>query len=255
MSLDLFKLDGRVAMVTGSSQGLGLALAQGLAAAGARVVLNGRDAGRLETAAQGLRAAGYEPQLAAFDVTDQAAVTSAVARIEADVGPIDILVNNAGIQRRMPLEELPEDVWRSVLSTNLDSVFFVSQAVGRGMIARRRGSIINICSLMSELGRATIVPYTAAKGGVRMFTRGLATEWGKHGVRVNGIGPGYFATELNAALVSDANFSSWVEARTPMARWGKVDELVGAAIYLASDAASFVTGHIIYVDGGMSVCV
>lgn len=255
MSLDLFKLDGRVSLVTGSSQGIGFALAKGLAGAGAKVVLNGRDAGRLETAAAKLRAEGHAPHQSVFDVTDKAAVAAAIGEIEADVGPIDILINNAGIQRRMPLEDFPEEHWREVLSTNLDSVFLVSQAVGRRMIARKRGSIVNICSLMSELGRATIVPYTASKGAVRMFTRGLATEWGKHGVRVNGIGPGYFATEMNTALVNDQKFSSWVEGRTPMARWGKVDELVGAAIYLSSDAASFVTGHIIYVDGGMSVCV
>jgi gluconate 5-dehydrogenase len=255
MSLDLFKLDGRVALVTGSSQGIGLALARGLAAAGATVVLNGRSAYKLATAEGKLRAEGCKVHVAAFDVTDKLAVTAAVARIEAEVGPIDILVNNAGIQRRMPLEDFPEADWREVLSTNLDSVFLVSQAVGRGMITRKRGAIVNICSLMSELGRATVVPYTASKGAVRMFTRGLATEWGRHGVRVNGIGPGYFATEMNTALVNDAKFSSWVEGRTPMARWGKVDELVGAAVYLASDAASFVTGHIIYVDGGMSVCV
>jgi gluconate 5-dehydrogenase len=255
MSLELFKLDRRVALITGSSQGIGLALAKGLAGAGARVVLNGRDAQRLDKAADAMRAAGHDPGIAVFDVTDKDSVTKGVAQIEAEIGPVDILVNNAGIQRRMPLEDFPEEDWREVLSTNLDSVFLVSQAVGRGMIARKRGSIVNICSLMSELGRATIVPYTASKGAVRMFTRGLATEWGKHGVRVNGIGPGYFATEMNAALVNDAKFSGWVESRTPMARWGKVDELVGAAIYLASDAASFVTGHIIYVDGGMSVCV
>ena len=255
MSLDLFKLNGRVALVTGYSQGIGFALAKGLAGAGAKVVLNGRDAGRLEKAADQLRAAGHNPHTVVFDVTDKAAVTAAVDRIEADIGPIDILINNAGIQKRMPLEDFPEDAWREVLSTNLDSVFLVSQAVGRHMIVRKRGSIVNICSLMSELGRATIVPYTASKGAVRMFTRGLATEWGRHGVRVNGIGPGYFATEMNTALVDDAKFSGWVEGRTPMARWGKVDELIGAAIYLSSDAASFTTGHIIYVDGGMSVCV
>ncbi len=255
MSLDLFKLDGRVALVSGASQGIGFALAKGLAAAGAKVVLNGRDQGRLDAAAASLRAAGHAPHLAAFDVTDRVAVGSAVARIEAEVGPIDILVNNAGVQRRMPLEDVSEETWREVIGTNLDAVFFVAQAVGKRMIERKRGSIINICSLMSELGRATIVPYTASKGAVRMFTRGLATEWGKHGVRVNGIGPGYFATEMNTALVNDPKFSGWVEGRTPMARWGKVDELVGAAVYLASDASSFVTGHIIYVDGGMSVSV
>lgn len=218
-------------------------------------MLNGLDQGRLEAAGSVLRATGHTPHLAVFDVTDRAAVGEAVRRIEAEVGPIDILVNNAGVQRRMPLEDVSEETWREVLGTNLDAVFFVAQAVGKAMIARKRGSIVNICSLMSELGRATIVPYTASKGAVRMFTRGLATEWGRHGVRVNGIGPGYFATEMNTALVNDPNFSGWVEGRTPMARWGRVDELVGAAVYLASDASSFVTGHILYVDGGMLACV
>ncbi len=255
MSLDLFKLDGRVALVTGAGRGIGRALAGGLAAAGATVVLNGRNERTLGTAAAEIAASGGKTAIGVFDVTDRAAVAAGIEKIETEVGPIDILVNNAGVQRRQPLEDFPEETWREVMATNLDAVFFVAQAVGRGMIVRRRGSIINICSLMSELGRKTIVPYTASKGAVKMFTKGLATEWGPHGVRVNGIGPGYFATEMNTALVEDKTFSGWVEGRTPLARWGRVDELVGAAVYLASDASSFVTGHVLYVDGGMSACV
>ena len=250
--LDLFKLDGRVALVTGSSAGIGEGLARGLASAGATVVINGRTAGKVAGIAQSIRDAGGASAEAVFDVTDAKAAAAGVARIEAEVGPIAILVNNAGIQRRGPLEDMPEETWREVLSTNLDSVFYVSKAVARHMITRQRGSIINICSVMSELGRATVVPYTAAKGGVKMLTKGMAVDWGKHGIRVNGIGPGYFKTELNAALVADEKFSAWIAGRAPLGRWGNVDELVGAAVYLASDAASFVTGHVLYVDGGMT---
>jgi gluconate 5-dehydrogenase len=252
---DLFRLDGRRALVTGSTQGLGLAMARGLAAAGATVVVNGRQADKAAAAAQEMSAAGLRATASAFDVTDPAAVTAAVDAIEGSAGPIDILINNAGIQRRAPLETFSDDDWRAVMATNLDSVFHVSRAVGRHMITRRRGAIVNTCSVMSELGRPTIVPYTASKGAVKMMTRGLATEWGRHGIRVNGIGPGYFATDMNAALVADAKFSGWVESRTPLGRWGRVEELVGAVVFLSSDAASFVTGQIIYVDGGMTSSV
>jgi gluconate 5-dehydrogenase len=255
MSLDRFKLDGRRALVTGSGQGIGLAIAGGLAGAGAEVVLNGRDAAKLEAAAARLEAAGAKVRTAPFDVTDPKAAAAAIARIEREAGGIDILVNNAGIQRRMPLAEFPEETWREVIATNLDSLFYVSKRVVKGMIERKRGSIINICSVMSEIGRPTVVPYTAAKGGAKMLTKGMAVEWGKHGIRVNGIGPGYFATELNQALIADKKFSAWVEGRTPLGRWGELDELVGAAIFLASDAASYVTGHILYVDGGMTAAV
>lgn len=250
--LDRFKLDGRVALITGSSAGIGEGLARGLAAAGATVVINGRTAGKVATVAKSIREAGHKALESVFDVTDGTSVPAAIAKIEAEAGPIAILINNAGIQRRGPLEDMPDDTWREVLSTNLDSVFYVSKAVAKHMIPRQRGSIINICSVMSELGRPTVVPYTAAKGGVKMLTKGMAIDFGKHGIRVNGIGPGYFKTELNAALVADEKFSTWIAGRAPLGRWGDVDELVGAAIYLASDAASFVTGHILYVDGGMT---
>ena len=255
MSLDRFKLDGRCALVTGSSQGIGNAIARGLAEAGATVVLNGRDAAKLDRALAAMRDAGLKAQARPFDVTQPAEVTAAVDSIEQEIGPIDILVNNAGINRRMPTEGFPDDTWREVIATNLDSAFFMARAVGRHMIRRKRGSIINICSVMSELGRPTIVPYAASKGGVKMLTKGLAADWGKHGIRVNGIGPGYFKTPLNAPLIKDAAFSAWVAGRTPLGRWGEVDELIGAAVFLASDASSFVTGHILYVDGGMTAAV
>ena len=250
--LDRFKLDGRIALITGSSAGIGEALARGLAAAGATVVINGRTQATVAKVAGSIRSGGLRAAECVFDVTDPGAAAAGVKRIEAEIGPIDILVNNAGIQRRAPLHEIADETWREVIATNLDSLFYVSKAVAGRMIPRKRGSIINICSVMSELGRATVVPYTAAKGGVKMLTKGMAVDWGRHGIRVNGIGPGYFKTELNAALVADEKFSAWIAGRAPLGRWGDVEELVGAAIYLASDAASFVTGHILYVDGGMT---
>jgi gluconate 5-dehydrogenase len=254
MSLQLFDLRGRRALVTGSSQGIGFSLAQGLAAAGAAVVLNGRDLARLdaavaELAAHGLRVSGH-----GFDVTEPAAVEAAIARIEAD-GPLDILVNNAGIQRRMPLEDFPVETWREVMRTNLDSVFYVGQAVARRMIPRRRGKIINIASLMSEASRYSIAPYTASKGAVKNLTKGMCTDWARHNIQVNAIGPGYFETPLNKALVEDPKFNAWLEARTPAGRWGKVEELQGACIFLASSASDFVNGQIIYVDGGVLATV
>jgi gluconate 5-dehydrogenase len=251
----LFGLDGRIALVTGSSGGIGAALAGGLAGAGARVVINGRNADKVAGIVDRIKIDGGKAHGAVFDVTDSAAVRAGVAKIEAEIGPIDILVNNAGIQRRAPLEDFPEDTWRELMKANLDSVFFVGQAVARAMIPRKRGRIINICSVQSELGRPGIAPYTASKGAVKMLTKGMAIDWGKHGIRVNGLGPGYFRTELNKALVKDEKFSAWLAGRTPLGRWGEVDELVGAAIYLASDASSFVNGHILYVDGGITASI
>jgi gluconate 5-dehydrogenase len=248
----LFGLRGRVALVTGSSAGIGRALAVGLAEAGAHVVINGRSADKVETVVSQIRAAGGKADGAVFDVTEGEGVRAHVARIEAELGPIEILVNNAGIQRRMPLEDFPEETWRELMSTNLDSIFLVGQAVARAMIPRRQGRIINICSVQSELARPSIAPYTASKGAVKMLTKGMATDWGKYGIRVNGIGPGYFRTPLNKVLVEDEKFSAWLTARTPLGRWGDVEELVGAAIFLASDASSFVNGHVLYVDGGIT---
>ncbi len=248
----LFDLSGRIALVTGSSAGIGCALASGLGRAGAQVVLNGRRPEKVADAARKLRDEGALVFEMAFDVTDRAAVMAAVEEIEVDVGPIDILINNAGMQRRGPLEDYPEEAWHQLMTTNVDSVFYVSQAVARRMIPRGRGKIINICSVQSELGRPSIAPYAATKGAVKMLTKGMAIDWGKHGLQVNGIGPGYFKTELNQALVDDKAFSDWLIARTPSRRWGELEDLIGAAVFLASDAANFVNGQILYVDGGVT---
>ena len=250
--LESFSLAGRIALVTGSSAGIGLALARGLASAGAEVVLNARSMDKLDLAAAALRAEGAKVHVAAFDVTDKRAVMQAIDRIERDIGPIGILVNNAGMQRRAPLEDFDEATWHTLMKTNVDSVFFVGQAVARHMIGRKRGKIINICSVQSELGRPNIAPYTASKGAVKMLTKGMAIDWGQHGIQVNGLGPGYFKTELTQALVDNQEFSAWLVGRTPSRRWGDVEDLVGAAVFLASDASSFVNGHILYVDGGVT---
>lgn len=247
MSLKLFDLTGKRALVTGSSQGIGLSLAEGLAMAGADVVLNGRSADKVNAAVASVDgAAGY-----AFDITDSTAVADGIAAIERDLGPIDILVNNAGIQRRRPLETFPIEDWRELMRTNVEGMFIVSQAVARGMIDRGRGKIINIASLQSEAARYSIAPYTASKGAVKNLTKGMCTDWAKHGLQVNAIGPGYFETPLNQALIDDPKFDAWLKGRTPAGRWGKVEELRGACIFLASDAASFVNGQILYVDGGV----
>lgn len=251
--LERFRLDGRLALVTGSSAGIGLALARALAQAGAAVVLNGRDPARLQAAAGQLRSEGLEAvHVAAFDVSDPAAVTRAVDALVAAHGAPHILVNNAGMQRRGPLQDYAAEDWQLLLRTNLDSAFHVGQAVARHMIARGSGRIINICSVQSEIGRPGIAPYMASKGALKMLTKGMAIDWGPLGLQVNGIGPGYFKTELNAALVADAKFSDWLVCRTPARRWGEVEELGGAAVFLASDAASFMNGHILYVDGGIT---
>jgi gluconate 5-dehydrogenase len=244
----LFDLTGRRALITGSSQGIGFALAQGLAAAGAQVVLNGRDTGKLAAAAAQIAGA----DVLAFDATDHAAVRAAVDGFEGAGKPIDILVNNAGMQHRSPLEDFPADAFERLLQTNIASVFHVGQAVARHMITRGHGRIINIASVQTALARPGIAPYTATKGAVGNLTKGMATDWAKHGLNCNAIAPGYFDTPLNAALVADPAFSAWLEKRTPAGRWGKVEELQGACIFLASDAASFVNGHILYVDGGIT---
>jgi gluconate 5-dehydrogenase len=250
--LDEFGLHGRLALVTGSSAGIGHALARGLAGAGATVVLNGRDAGKLEHAAATMRSEGASVHAVPFDVTSAEATRAAVARIEAEIGAIDILVNNAGVQRRAPFDEFPEAQWHEIMRTNVDSMFFVGQAVARHMIPRRRGKIVNICSVQSELGRPSIAPYAASKGAVKMLTKGMAIDLGPHGIQVNGLGPGYFKTELTKALVDNEEFSKWLIGRTPSRRWGDVEDLMGAAVFLASDAARFVNGHILYVDGGVT---
>ena len=255
MSLSLFSLQGKVALVTGSGQGIGLAIAEGLSQAGAHVVLNGRDRGKLEAAQKVIAAAGRKVSIAAFDVTDQAAVEAGVAAVEAEAGPIDILINNAGMQKRGAFTEFPAEDWHQVMATNLHSVFYVTQAVTKRMVPRKRGKIVNIGSVMSELGRPTIVPYTASKGAVKLMTRGLAAELGKHNIQINAIGPGYFATEINKALLADEAFTAWVASRTPAGRWGETKELVGAAIFLSSAASDYVNGHLLMVDGGMTAVV
>jgi gluconate 5-dehydrogenase len=255
MTHPLFDLTGRTALITGSSQGIGLSIAEGLASAGATVVLNGRDAGKLEAAAADLAAKGYAARLLAFDVTDHAASRAAIDGLEASGVALDIVVNNAGIQHRAPLEDFPLDKWELLFATNVTSAFNVGQAAARHMIGRGRGRIINVASVQAALARATIAPYTATKGAVVNLTKGMATDWGPKGLNVNGIAPGYFDTPLNAALVANPEFTGWIARRTPSGRWGQLPELQGAAIFLASDAASFVNGHTIYVDGGMTACL
>ena len=250
--LQRFSLTGRIALITGSSAGIGFALARGLAAAGAIIVLNGRHAGKLGQAAEVLRGEGCTVHTAVFDATLSAEVDAAVEQIESEIGPIEILINNAGMQRRGALQDFTEAHWQELMRTNLDSVFLVAKAVARRMIVRQHGKIVNVCSVQSELGRPNIAPYAASKGAVKMLTKGMAIDWGQYGIQVNGLGPGYFKTELNAALVADQKFSDWLIGRTPSRRWGDVDDLVGAAVFLSSDASSFVNGHILYVDGGVT---
>ena len=251
MSKELFDLTGDTALVTGSSRGLGRAMAQGLAAAGATIVLNGSDAGRLAAAAAEMRADGYTVHEACFDITDEAAIVATFARLDAEGIAIDILVNNAGIQLRKPLVELATAEWQRVIDTNLTSAFVVGREAAKRMIPRKRGKVINIGSLTSELARATVAPYTVAKGGIKMLTRSMAAEWAEHGIQANAIGPGYMLTDMNQALIENPTFDAWVKGRTPARRWGKPDELIGTAVFLASSASNYVNGQIIYVDGGM----
>lgn len=250
--MQIFDLSGRTALVTGSSMGIGNALARGLGQAGARVVLNGRNTERLEEAAEALRAEGADVGVLAFDVCDAGAVQEAVDRFEAEEGALDILVNNAGMQHRAPLEEFPVEAFERLMRTNVESVFLVGQAVARHMIPRGRGKIVNIASVQTALARPGIAPYTASKGAVANLTKGMATDWARHGLNCNAIAPGYFDTPLNAALVADPEFCTWLEKRTPAGRWGRVEELVGACVFLCSDAASFVNGHTLFVDGGIT---
>lgn len=254
-STDLFDLTGKRALVTGSSQGIGQTLARGLADAGAEVILNGRDAEKLEQAAAALAEAGASVQLLAFDVTDHAQVRQSVDAFEADTGPIDILVNNAGKQHRTPLEDFSPQDFENLMQTNLSSVFNVGQAVARHMISRGRGKIINIASVQTALARPGIAPYTASKGAVANLTKGMTTDWAKYGLQVNALAPGYFDTPLNAALVKDPEFSAWLCKRTPMGRWGRLEELIGGCVFLASDASSFVNGQVLYIDGGITACI
>lgn len=251
----LFDLSGKIALVTGSSRGLGYVFAEGLGSAGATVILNGLNEQRIESAVERLRRGGITAHEYAFDIGESTACRESIAAIESEVGPIDILVNNAGIQIRNPLEQFEDEDWDRLLKTNMTSVFYVSKYVARGMIERKSGKIINICSVQSELGRPTIAPYTASKGGVKMLTKAMATEWGIYNIQVNGIGPGYFNTDMTRPLVENEAFNAWLCSRTPANRWGSPEELQGAVIFLASRASSYVNGQILYVDGGMLACV
>ena len=253
--MSLFDLRGKRALVTGSSGGIGLVIATGLAEAGAHVVLNGRDAARLAEVRDSLVAGGHQVDIAAFDVTVLDAIVAAIRDAEARLGGFDILVNNAGMQYRQSLENFPDHEWNRMLATNLSSAFLVSKSVATGMIERRWGKIINIASVQAELGRRTIAPYAATKGALKMLTKGMCADWACHGIQANALAPGYFETEMNAALVADATFSEWLCARTPAGRWGRLAELKGAAIFLASEASNFVNGQIIYVDGGLTSVV
>ena len=252
MAVHPFDLTGRLALVTGSGGGLGYAIAEGLARAGARIVLNGRNSGKLDVAAKRLAETGVPVSVRAFDVTDEQAVAANVAEIERMAGPVDILVNNAAVNQRKSLPDFSYAEWRALQAANLDGPFLVTRALLPGMKSRGRGKIINICSLASDIGRPGIVPYAASKGALKMLTRALAVECASFNVQVNGIAPGFFKTEMNAALIDNAEFSAWVGKRTPAGRWGDPPEIAGAAVFLASDAANYVTGHLLYVDGGFS---
>lgn len=249
---NIFDLSGKRALVTGSARGLGYVFAKGLAQAGAKIVLNDLNEELLKEAVAAMKEEGIDAEYSVFDITDEKIVNEKVTEIEKKIGQIDILVNNAGMQSRNPMEDFDVSIWRKMMEVNLTGAFIVSQAVGRHMIPRKKGKIVNICSLLSEFGRETIVPYTASKGGIKMLTKGIAVDWAKHNIQANGIGPGYFATKMNTALVEDEVFSGWLCKRTPAGRWGEPEEMIGTLVFLASDASDFVTGQIIYVDGGIT---
>ena len=255
MTHPLFDVRGRTAFVTGSSRGIGNALARGLLEAGCTVVLHGRDPARAERAAAELAAtaemAGGTVHAVTFDATEPDAVRTGVARAEEMAGPLEILVNNAGMQQRAPLLEFPDEAWHRLLHTNVTSAFLVGREVARGMVTRGRGKIVNVCSIQSELARPGIAPYAATKGALKMLTQGMCADWAASGLQVNGLGPGYIETELTSALVEDPKFSAWVRGRTPAGRWGTVEDLVGALLFLVAPASDFVNGQIVYVDGGM----
>jgi len=250
--MDLFDLKGKRALITGGTHGLGMSMAMGLAKAGAELIVNGTTPEQMESALRAYKDAGYKATGYLFDVTNDADVRKYVAKIESEVGVIDILVNNAGIIKRIPMVDMDPEDFRRVIDVDLVGPFIMSKHVVKGMIERKSGKIINICSMMSELGRNTIAAYAAAKGGLKMLTRNMATEWAKHNIQINGIGPGYFATSQTAPLrVAGNPFNEFIISRTPAGRWGDPEDLMGAAIFLASKASDFVNGQILYVDGGL----
>lgn len=252
MSLSIFDLTGKRALVTGATHGLGMAIAKGLASAGAEIIVNDIDKAKLDNAINEYKAGGVKAHGYIFDVTDEKAVKASIEQIEKEVGPIDILVNNAGIIKRIPAIDMEVSDYEQVIKIDLVGPFIMSKYVAKGMLQRKEGKIINMCSMMSELGRVTVSAYASAKGGLKMLTKNLATEWGSYNVQVNGIGPGYFATAQTAPIrVNGHPFNELIMSRTPAGRWGEPEDLQGAAIFLASKASDFVNGHILYVDGGM----
>ena len=251
----LFNLEGQTALITGSTRGIGFALACGLGQAGAHVLINGRSADAIQKVVDELNSRSIAATGLVADVTQQDEISAQIDRYEAHTGPIDILVNNAGMQHRAPLESFEADVFDQMIAVNLKAAFYTAKALSAFMIARQHGRIINIASVMSLLARPGIAPYTATKGAIANLTKGMAADWAGYGLNCNAIAPGYFKTELNAALVADKKFTAWLERRTPAGRWGDVSELVGTAVYLASPASSFVNGQIIYVDGGLTATV
>ncbi|MFD1217099.1 MULTISPECIES: gluconate 5-dehydrogenase [Microbulbifer] len=253
MSKSLFDLTGKLALVTGATHGLGMAMAEGLGNAGAKLVITGHSSQeKLDNAVSALREKGCDAHGYLFDVTEESVVNEMVAVIEQEQGPIDVLVNNAGIIRRVPLLEMELSEWNKVLQTNLTGVMVMSRPVVRRMIERGAGKVINICSMMSELGRDSVSAYAAAKGGLKMLTQNMATEWARHGIQVNGIGPGYFATSQTAPIRVDGHpFNDFIINRTPAGRWGNPEDLQGAAVFLSSEGSNFVNGQVIYVDGGI----
>lgn len=255
MSLELFDLTGKTALITGSGRGIGFTLARGLARAGSSVVLNDVDKAKLDNAVASLKNEGFKAYGVVFDVCDEKEINRQIQFVENEIGFINILVNNAGIQIRAPLEKFSISDWQRILDVNLTGAFLTSKAVVQKMIENKTGKIINICSIQSELARPTIAPYTASKGGLRNLTRGMATDWGKYNIQVNGIAPGYFKTEMTKSLYEDKGFDEWLRSRVPANRWGDPEELVGTSIFLASQASNYVNGHIIYVDGGLLGCV
>lgn len=254
-TLSLFDLSDKTALITGSGSGIGFALAEGLAGAGAKIILNGRNLSKLSDAEDRLKKQGASVAKLAFDVTQPEEVKNAIDKYTEKEGKIDILINNAGINIRGHFVDFDEKDWKNVLDININGAMIVSQAVAPGMIKNNAGKIINICSMQSELGRASVVPYAVSKGGIKMLTKALCAEWAKFNIQVNGIGPGYFETELTQPLKNDPEFDQWLRKRTPANRWGNPKELIGAAVFLSSEAGSYVNGHILYVDGGLLASV